>query len=252
MRLHILDGGRIHIRTWNIFDPGTDDTDRWLSNACFLLAHPDGLLLWDTGLPDAVGRSPDGVAAGPLATFHVVQPIRDQLRTLGVGPGDVDMVALSHMHRDHLGNLSLFRQATLVVQDDEFSAATAADAASRGYDPASCAPALPMDRRACRGDLDVFGDNSVIIKRLPGHTVGSQALLVRLPTTGSVLLSGDLAHSRDNWRRRTVPTINHDRARTVASLDAADELMRFERGSVWIQHDREQIESLMQVGRYFG
>jgi len=71
MHMHILDGGRIHIRAWNVFEPGTDDADRWLSHACFLIAHRDGVLLWDTGLPDAVRGVPGGVAAGRLATFHV-------------------------------------------------------------------------------------------------------------------------------------------------------------------------------------
>jgi N-acyl homoserine lactone hydrolase len=67
-----------------------------------------------------------------------------------------------------------------------------------------------------------------------------------------VLLSGDLAHPQENWKRRLVPTINHDRARTVASIVAADELMTREGGTVWIQHDREQIETLIGAGSRFG
>ena len=52
------------------------------------------------------------------------------------------------------------------------------------------------------GDHDVFGDGSVMIISTPGHTPGHQALLVRLPKTGAVVLSGDAVHFKDNWDNR--------------------------------------------------
>jgi glyoxylase-like metal-dependent hydrolase (beta-lactamase superfamily II) len=42
------------------------------------------------------------------------------------------------------------------------------------------------------GDRDVFGDDSFTIISTPGHTPGRQSLLVKLPKTGVLILTGDL------------------------------------------------------------
>jgi glyoxylase-like metal-dependent hydrolase (beta-lactamase superfamily II) len=68
-------------------------------------------------------------------------------------------------------------------------------------------------------DKDVFEDGSVIVLRTPGHTPGHQALLVKLPQTGPVILSGDAIHFRGNYDAFGVPPINDDRAQTVASIE---------------------------------
>ena len=69
------------------------------------------------------------------------------------------------------------------------------------------------------GDKDVFGDDSVIVLRMPGHTPGHSCLLVRLKEMGPVLLTGDLVYFRENYESGGVPSFNFDRAATVASIE---------------------------------
>jgi N-acyl homoserine lactone hydrolase len=94
--------------------------------------------------------------------------------------------------------------------------------------------------RKLEGDLDVFGDGSVTILSTPGHTPGHESLLVHLPKTGWVVLSGDLAHFKDNWENRRVPSMNTSAEQTQASLKRIADLMAEKNAQLWINHDKLQ------------
>jgi len=94
------------------------------------------------------------------------------------------------------------------------------------------------------GDRDVFGDGSVIMLSTPGHTPGHHSLLVKLKETGNVLITGDLAHFRENYEGNGVPTFNTDRAQTIASLDRFKKLAANLRATVIIQHDQRDVEKV--------
>ena len=81
-------------------------------------------------------------------------------------------------------------------------------------------PPFKADRpiRKLEGDLDVFGDGSVTILSTPGHTPGHESLLVHLPKTGWVVLSGDAAHFKDNWDNKRVASMNTSAEQTQASI----------------------------------
>jgi N-acyl homoserine lactone hydrolase len=98
------------------------------------------------------------------------------------------------------------------------------------------------------GDHDIDGALRLIFT--PGHTLGHCSLLVRLPETGPVILSGDVAHNHENFRLRRVPTFNADPASTVASMDRVDTLLREEGATFWINHDTEQNSTLPHVPRW--
>jgi glyoxylase-like metal-dependent hydrolase (beta-lactamase superfamily II) len=79
---------------------------------------------------------------------------------------------------------------------------------------------------------------------LPGHTPGHHGLLVKLARTGYVLLSGDAAHFRENYVDSGVPTFNHDRAQTLASLDRFKSMEKNLRATVIIQHEQADLKKL--------
>src|SRR5262249_10310523 len=154
------------------------------SDNCYLIRHSRGILLWDTGVPDAVATMPDGmVVANGAITFRRAKTLAAQLAEIGVKPSDVTYVAISHTHGDHVGNVGLFPSATVVIREAEYDWAL-----TQPVKPAF-GTAQPIERLA--GDRDVFGDGSVVILSTPGHSPGHQSLLVVLPKTGAVVLSGD-------------------------------------------------------------
>jgi N-acyl homoserine lactone hydrolase len=252
MKLYVLDGGRIEVLDWAPYQPDAEPgLRRWLSDSCYLIVHPQGTLVWDTGLSDSLHGNPDGFTIPGMAVFHVDNPLGEQLAAVGHPAGEIDYLAISHFHPDHVGNVDLFGKATLLVQDDDHAAAFGSCPGDFGFDPTTYATLRDSPTVLLHGDHDVFGDGSVVLKRLPGHTPGSQSLLVRLPDTGSVLISGDLVHSVDNWTRRVVPTLNLDPEETVRSYQAAEQVIASENAAMWVQHDLDQQSALRHAPEYY-
>ncbi|WP_133478962.1 N-acyl homoserine lactonase family protein [Cognatilysobacter segetis] len=217
-----------------------DDTKLPLTYSCYLVRDGDRYLLWDTG------NALDGSAAAPKV------PLVQQLARIGLKPGDIDVVGISHYHDDHTGQLAMVPDATLLIGRADWNAVTQAET------PAGMDPKAYAERRARfapwigRGKLqtvggdrhDVFGDGRVLMLDLPGHTPGHRGLLVKLEKTGNVLLSGDVTHFHENYASNGVPTWNTNRADSLASLDRFKKAAANLKATVVIQHDPRDIGKL--------
>jgi N-acyl homoserine lactone hydrolase len=211
---------------------------------CYLIHDVQGWLLWDTGIPDAVAAMPDGQPPADPKGVHWRRPktLASQLDQLGVKPADIKFVAVSHTHGDHIGNVELFPQAMLLVQKAEYEW-PGPSGASRFK------PEHPVTK--LEGDYDVFGDGSVTIISTPGHTPGHQSLLVKLPKTGALILSGDAVHFKSNWDNRGVPVNNTDKEQTLASMQRIADLLAKERAQLWINHDKAQRDSFKMAPDFY-
>jgi glyoxylase-like metal-dependent hydrolase (beta-lactamase superfamily II) len=224
---------------------------RDFSDNCYLIKHAKGWLLWDSGMSDAIAGMPEGMtAASGLLTLYVKKTLASQLTELGLKPADISRVAFSHFHSDHVGNANLFTSGTVYVQEAEFDAAFGADAAKFGFTPKLYDQLAQAQVMKLKGDHDVFGDRSVLILSTPGHTPGHQSLLVRLPKTGAVILSGDMVHFQDNWEHRIVPARNFNRKQTLQSMERVQRLLEDEHAQLWINHDKAQSEGIAHAPRF--
>jgi glyoxylase-like metal-dependent hydrolase (beta-lactamase superfamily II) len=214
---------------------------------CYLVRHPKGTLLWDTGLPDALADQKDPKGPAPGLNLKVATKLVDQLATLKLAPRDVTYLAFSHFHGDHTGNANLFTSSEWILNRAELAWGLAQQAGAGAVDPKSWSSYSTVKQKLIDGDLDVFGDGSVRILKTPGHTPGHQVLLVRLRETGPVLLSGDLWHLRANHEHRRVPTFNVDRAQTLASFDRIDTIIKNTGARLVVQHDPEDVKLLPVV-----
>lgn len=211
--------------------------------SCYLIKHGDQYMLWDTGLPAAAKGAP--LNDKDTFSFTLARTLPEELAEIGVKPDQISMIGISHYHFDHIGQLASFPKAKLLIGAADF-AALKASPPPFGADPALAKPWIAdgASVEPVSGDKDVFGDGSVTMLDMPGHTPGHHALLVRLGRMGPVLLSGDVAHFRENYDSDGVPGFNTNRADTKASLDRFKGLAKNLNAVVVIQHDARDIAKL--------
>ena len=224
--------GPVDVARWNdtFSHPGMKLT---FTFSCYLIKHGDDYMIWDTGF--APGTSPNAPRVG----------IADRLKEVNVSPGQVKYVGISHFHQDHTGQLAPFTNATLLIGKGDWDGLTAPTPA-QGANVAGFKVWIGESRKVepLTLDKDVFGDGSVIVLRMPGHTPGHNCLLVRLKEMGPVLLTGDLIHFRENYDSDGVPSFNYDRAATAASIERFKKIAANLKATVIIQHDMRDIGKL--------
>lgn len=241
----ILDGGLARVEDGSIYSPGVNvGVPLTLSCNAYLIRHREKWLIWDTGTPDEVNTEPGGKIIAHGIRGIVVRTLSSQLESIGVEPGKVNTIVFSHAHYDHVGNSRLFRKARWVVQRAEYDAMFGPHPEKYGYLPELYAAMKDNDVEIVEGDHDLFGDGAVRLIFTPGHTLGHCSLLVRLPETGPVLLSGDVAHNHSNLSHLRIPSFNADKKATVASMQKVRELLQHEDARIWLNHDTEQNATL--------
>lgn len=251
VRLYALDCGHATFKDMGMFaDTGEyDGTTGKIADPCFVIVHPKGVLIWDTGLGDGVAAHPEGVE--PVPGIHITVPITlaDQLMSLGMTPADVTFVAFSHFHFDHTGNANLFAQSTWIVNQNELnwglSAPKDSGVATDSWSAYKIAKTVMIT-----GDYDVFGDGKVRILKAPGHTPGHQVLELQLGKTGTVVLSGDLYHLKANRQFKRVPVMNFERADTLASFDRIETIVKNKHARLIVQHDPQEFDALPKLPAY--
>jgi glyoxylase-like metal-dependent hydrolase (beta-lactamase superfamily II) len=244
-RLYILNCGEGVAGDISRWSPGVNEGKSMdFVDNCYLIKHAQGWMLWDTGVPDAIAAMPDGQKPQDPRATHWKRPktLASQLEQLGVKPSDVTYVAVSHTHGDHVGNVGMFPQATLLVQKAEYE-----------WPGPNNTPRFKPEHPVTKldGDKDVFGDGSVTILSTPGHTPGHQSLLVKLPKTGALVLSGDAVHFQDNWDHRRVPSNNVDQEKTKASMERIAGILAKEKATLWINHDKAQRDRLKMAPEFY-
>ena len=173
----------------------------------FLIQHPKGNLLYDTGTAKELAvdaRKHWGAAVDayePIMTKE--QYCVEQLAAIGVKPEDIKYIVMSHLHLDHAGGVKDFPNAKILVQRTEMQWAYTCDFYQKGaYIKADFD--LPLNYHLLEGwredRYDVFGDGTVIIWFTPGHTPGHQTLLLKLPNSGSFMLTGDACYTSEIQR----------------------------------------------------
>jgi glyoxylase-like metal-dependent hydrolase (beta-lactamase superfamily II) len=240
-----LDCGTVRVNRLNAFSdteafPGQS---RDLTVGCYLIRHGDELMLWDLGLPGALKGAALAATGDMSATVH--RTLVEQLAQLGIKAEDIDIVGVSHSHFDHIGQLPDFPTAKLYIGKGDWDVLTQSDK------PAFVDP-TPFARWISGGstvepvarDRDIFGDGSVMMFDMPGHTPGHHALVVRLAGHGPILLSGDQAHFQENYDSEGVPTFNTNRADTLASFSRFKALAKNLKATVIIQHEPRDVAKL--------
>jgi N-acyl homoserine lactone hydrolase len=207
----------------------------------YLIEHPKGRALFDTGLHPDCQQDPAGRLGERLAelfriAFAPGEEVSARLTAIDRDPLKIDLLINSHFHFDHVGGNALIPNATMLVQRREWDAGIDAETAARhGYNPRDFD--LGHKLQLVDGEHDVSGDGSVVCLPTHGHTAGHQSLRLRLDG-GDVVLAADACYFCRTLRERRLPRNVHNRAEMLASLDRLEAL---ERGGarMFFGHDPE-------------
>jgi N-acyl homoserine lactone hydrolase len=226
------------------------------SSTCWLIKHGGDWLLWDTGVPQAALNDPRGWSTLPkLIVYHLDRSLTDQLAEIGLRPSDIGRVAISHTHGDHIGNVGLFPNSTIVMQRSEYDWIHSPDGPNDNVNQlmalARTLLGTPRNLQLIDGDTDVFGDGSVTLLSTPGHTPGHQSLLVHLKNSGFIILSGDVVHLEDNFKENIVPSLNTSKAESIASMERVRQLIGAYRARLFINHDKTQADGLKLLPAFY-
>jgi N-acyl homoserine lactone hydrolase len=233
----------------------------------FLIDHPEGKVLFETGLHPEVAKDPIGhwgeqvLHGQPFVrgrewkpTMSPDQAAERQLAKLGIKPDDIRYVILSVLIPDHAGGVNAFPNATFIVQYQELQNA---------WSPPTFMPyhyyekeLMPLRgfniRRLYDEDLDVFGDGSVEILFCPAHSRGEQALVVRLPNTGTVVMPAGVIPQKANWDHGvTTGTPCVDPMVVEASMRRLKNVAEREKAMVLFHHDAEHWKSYKMAPDYY-
>lgn len=209
----------------------------------FLIEHPKGLVLFDTGIAPEAIEDPVGLYGQELAdglgiSGTAEQRLDRQIEALGFQLKDVTHVISSHLHFDHSGGHHLFPHAKFYAGQGELEFAHwPAPIGAFCYMPDQLARIRSFDWYEIPGvDVDLFGDGSLTILYMPGHTPGELSLKVRL-SSSTFLLTGDAVHLRAALENEYHFPIDADTKQALTTLRRIKRIRESEDASVWITHD---------------
>ena len=251
LRLYVFDCGVLDIPDTSNYQFKPEElASKNMSVACFLVAHPKGTLMWDTGAVPDRNFKPGGAPA-TLRYATVRRPLEAELKEVGYSPADINYLAISHFHWDHVGNSNLFARSTWLVRKEERDVMFS-DPPSTRTEPANFSE-LKNSKTVfiTTKDYDVFGDGSVVIKAAPGHSPGHQVLFLKLKQTGPVVISGDLYHYPEERKLHKIPTTEFNAEQTAASRAEIEAFLKKTGAQLWIQHDLIANQKLKKAPQYY-
>ncbi|WP_299668525.1 N-acyl homoserine lactonase family protein [uncultured Polaribacter sp.] len=242
--LHQLVGGSILVKKLEVFSQDTTYTGqtKQFTDAYYVISHPKGNFMWDAGLPEQlVMETPYDEPSG---VYQIRRPdsLVNQLKSIGFKIDDFKYFAMSHSHFDHTGHANYMKNATWLVQENEYNSV-----AGDSLEVKNPAVSELKNVQKLNGDYDVFGDGTVVIKYMPGHTVGHQVLYVDLGLEKPILLTGDLYHFKENRTNKGVPSFNYNVAQTLESMKLFEAFAKEKNAEVIIQHSPKDFEKLENI-----
>ena len=231
--------------------PKDQDHDIMIPINMWIIDHPMGLIVYDTGNNVAIsdGNCTSHWNEGFCGLLKPSQTRADvidkQLEKAGFSAGDVKIVITSHSHLDHIGNIEMFPDAIHVIQKKELYQAWWPEKFQRGgaHVMADYDDARDFTYFELNGDYDLFGDGTVIVVSTPGHTLGHQSVKVKMNDTGTVILTQDAVWVKENLEGHPAG-LNYSILDYTNSVNRIKMIRDIENAQIWMGHSMEQYEAM--------
>lgn len=263
LSIRILDHGSMHCDlAWLVLKPELTLASRsnpamprlWVESPAHsvLIEHPDGRILWDTAPPRDWERR--WAVAGnqeyfPYDGVSEDQHLDRQLASVGLGLEAIDIVIVSHLHADHVGNLRALCEAgaTPYVTKDELDGALGFDGEFHGAHLKSDYQGLPF--------VTFSGDEEIVpgvhVLQTPGHTWGTASLQVDLPRSGTMMFTSDAIYRTENYGPPPVGSaIVWDNRQWQSSVEKLRHAATMTDATLLFGHDADQMNELRRKGRW--
>ncbi len=219
----------------------------------FLIDHPDGKIVFDTGCsPDFASKWPEFIHKQSPYRVTEEQIFLNRLAQLQVKPEDVQKVVMSHLHVDHAGNLSAFKNAEIFVNNDEFT--TTLRNYVRGTDldvhvpvdieafiaaKLNWRPVMPEEKEV------PIAEGVTVLNLGSGHSWGMLGLRVDLKNSGTFLLVADALYLQENLGPPIkTPGIIHDSLGFVRTAKFLGDYAKKHHATILFGHDMAQFKTL--------
>lgn len=250
VEIYALCVGQLAMDQSSFFADTAAGTQWTIPVSSYLIVHPQGRALFDTGvhcqaITDPVGRLGEERARRIGIRSQTGEDVVSQLGKLGLGPDDITYVMNSHFHFDHCGGNEFFPHSTILVQNNEMTAARQSLLAPQpGYSPNPQDFHHALNYQMVDGEYDVFGDGKVVLIPTYGHTPGHQSLLVRPGKGADMVFTADACYTKANMDRDVLPRVLWDAVEMSHSLARLRDLRDKQGMSLYYGHDPAQWHSM--------
>ena len=247
MKLYMFQTGTLRTRA-KFIKMNQDDEDYEIPVPWFLIKHPLGNVVIDGGNSVKVAIDKRKHWGSVVDVYDPIMDVSencvDQCRSVGVEPEDVKYVLQSHLHLDHTGAIGQFPNARHLAQQIEYDYAYNPDWFAKGAYISDDFDHPELDWQFLNGkysdNYDLFADGTITMIFTPGHSPGHQSFLIKLPNTGSVLLTIDAAYTVDHWDNKALPGLIHSASDVAASVAKLKKIAEQENAMVVTGHDPNQ------------
>lgn len=234
-------------------DPGTPIE---CSIQMYLIDHPDGPVLFETGFDPQVASDPAGYLGPEIASLwkpkmREEDAVVHQLERLDYRPEDIKYVILSALYMDHAGGMKYFPQSTFIVQRAELKMAWWPDPCVGGYNYNDIKDTREFKFIQLDSDYDVFNDGTVVVKRCPCHAIGEQVLIVRLKG-GTIVNPTGVIPLRRNYELDAIPgVLMVSPGQAYANMQKLKRIIAKERAKVLYHHDLTEWRTCKKLPDYY-
>ena len=248
MKVHVLHTGEVRVSPYlpfggdncNLLKASGMTTPKedwiWLPVSVYLIEHPKGLILVDTGWHRDM--SPEGVydklaqikSLGSRVLYNVNQgqiplgeAVDEQLEAMGIKPADLDYVLLTHLDCDHANGLRAVKDAKhIIVAQEELDCARKNGFIRYKKKWWEGVELQTIDWNGTEGpaqkSFDLFGDGSIKMINIPGHCDGLCAVKITREDGRYVLLFSDGGYATKSWKEMITSGVSLDKEMQRKSL----------------------------------